>query len=478
MIQKSHEAMLDALPLAPRNPLPLKQQLKAIRMFHSGCETLRDAGGPVTRIKAGPRWLVPEIVVVTSPQGAHDVLGRSDAVLERTRIHSEMRSLIGANLFDVMHDEWLPKRRRLQPLFTKKRVQGYGGQMAHAAETVAQGWQSGTEVDLDAECRKLALRALGSSVLGLNLDAEADRIGKPLRVMLEHVADRGVAPVRFPGWVPTPARVRARAASAVLRDVAAEVLRGVKADPDRDAPLVRAFIEAKDPVTGSGLTDDEIRDELIAFMTAGHDTSATTLAYSLWQLGRHPEMQERVRAEAAAIGDRELAPGDVANLGYTMQVLHEALRLCPPAAASGRLVMEDIDVDGYRVQKGTMVAVAIYAIQRDPALWERSTAFDPDRFRPEVAKSIDRWQFLPFGAGPRTCVGDHFAMLEMALTLSTVVRRTEICSLDDEFPLATPFTMVAGAPIPARVVARPGYTTENAAGSVPRPVSAISTVSP
>ncbi|HEY6573381.1 MAG TPA: cytochrome P450, partial [Mycobacterium sp.] len=221
MIKNPPEAMLDALPLAPRNPLPLKQQLTAIRIFHTGCETLRDAGGPVTRIKAGPQWLVPEIVVVTSPQGAHDVLGRSDAIVERTRVHGEMRSLIGANLFDVMHDEWLPKRRQLQPLFTKKRVQGYGGQMAHAAETVAQGWRPGTEVDLDAECRTLTLRALGSSVLGLDLDAESDRIGEPLRVMLAHVADRGVAPVRLPGWVPTPARVRARAASAVVRDLAA-----------------------------------------------------------------------------------------------------------------------------------------------------------------------------------------------------------------------------------------------------------------
>jgi cytochrome P450 len=362
MTKNPQEAMLDALPVAPRNPLPLKQQLTAIRIFHTGCETLRDAGGPVTRIEAGPRWLVPEIVVVTSPQGAHDVLGRSDAIVERTRVHGEMRSLIGANLFDVMHDEWLPKRRQLQPLFTKKRVQGYGGQMSHAADSVAEGWRPGTEIDLDAECRKLTLRALGSSVLGLDLDAESDRIGEPLRVMVAHVADRGVAPVRLPGRVSTPARMRARAASAVLRDLAAEVLFATKADANRDAPLVRALIEATDPETGRGLTDEEIRDELIVFMGAGHDTTATTLAYTLWQLGRHPEMQERVRAEAAAVGDRELAPDDVANLGYAMQVLHEALRLCPPAAVSGRLVMQDIDVDGYRVSAGTMVIVGVYAI--------------------------------------------------------------------------------------------------------------------
>jgi cytochrome P450 len=185
-----------------------------------------------------------------------------------------------------------------------------------------------------------------------------------------------------------------------------------------------------------------------------------------------------VRAEAAAVGDRELAPEDVVNLGYTVQVLHEALRLCPPAAVSGRLAMEDIEVDGYRVRAGTMVVVGVYAVHRDATLWERPTEFDPDRFRPDVLRNIDRWQFLPFGAGPRTCVGDHFAMLELTLALSTLVRRSEIHSLHSDFPLATPFTLVAGGPILARVTSRTGYTTENPAGSAVRPVSADNTVSP
>ncbi|WP_064751525.1 cytochrome P450 [Mycobacterium sp. URHB0044] len=478
MTENTRETVLDALPLAPRNPMPLRQQIKALRMFHSGPEVLRDAGGPVTRIKLAPKWLAPVIVVTTSPQGAHDVLGRSDAITERTRTHTEMRSLIGPNLFDVPHDEWLPRRRLLQPLFTKKHVRGYGGHMAQAADGIAESWPDGGDVDLDAECRKLTLRALGRSVLGIDLDAQSDRIAEPLRVMLQHVADRTAAPVRLPGWVPTRARRRAYAASATLRDLAADVLRAVREDPDRDAPLVRALIAATDPETGRGLTDEEIRDELIVFMGAGHDTTATTLAYALWQLGRHPEMQERVRAEAAAVGDRELGPDDVANLGYTVQVLHEALRLCPPGAASARLVMQDIDVDGYRVEAGTMVVVGIYALQRDPSLWEDATAFDPERFRPEVAKSMDRWQYLPFGAGPRTCVGDHFAMLELALALATVVRRTDIRSADPEFPMAAPFTLVASAPVMARVSRPTGQTTENASGSAARPVSADNTVSP
>jgi cytochrome P450 len=159
-------------------------------------------------------------------------------------------------------------------------------------------------------------------------------------------------------------------------------------------------------------------------------------------------------------------------------VLHEALRLCPPGAANGRLVMQDIEVDGYRVKAGSLVTVGVYALQRDPRLWDRAAEFDPDRFRPELAKSIDRWQYLPFGAGPRTCIGDHFAMLELALALATIVRTVELRCAQDEFPMATPFTTVADGPVPARVTRRTGYTTENGSGSVARPVSASSTGSP
>lgn len=471
-------ARIASLPLAPRNPLPATAQVTALRTFHTGCETLREAGGPVTRVALAPRWLLPEIVVTTSPQGIHDVLGRPPDVSERTRIHDEMRALIGANLFDVGYQEWLPRRRLLQPLFTKKRVCMYGNEMAQAARSITSVWPAGGVVDLDEECRRLTLRALGRSILGLDLDDQADRIGVPLRIMLEHVADRGAAPARLPRWLPTPARRRARAASATLRALAADVLRACREDPTREAPLVRALLEATDPETGRRLTDDEMRDELIVFVGAGHDTTATTLAYSLWQLGHHREMQERVRAEAMAIGNRDLLPEDVPALGYTVQVLHEALRLCPPAAVSGRLVTEDVEVDGYRVRAGTLVVVGVYAVHRDPALWSRATAFDPDRFRPDVARRIDRWQYLPFGAGPRTCVGDHFAMLELALALATIVRDSEIHSLEPEFPMAVPFTLVAGAPIPVRVTARAGYTTENDGGSPPRPVSASSTVGP
>jgi cytochrome P450 len=197
-----------------------------------------------------------------------------------------------------------------------------------------------------------------------------------------------------------PARRRARAASATLHRLADEILQACRADPNREAPLVRALLAATDPATGRALSDQEIRDELIVFMLAGHDTTATTLTYAMWALGHHRDMQQRVRAEVAGIGERELTPEDVTRLGYTIQVLHEALRLCPPGAAIGRTAMQDIEVDGYRVEAGSMMAVGIFALHRDPTLWDHPLVFDPDRFSPETPRAVTAGNTCRSAPGP------------------------------------------------------------------------------
>lgn len=445
---------LDSLPLVPKNPLSYWQTMRAVRSLHFGVEQLRNAGGPVSRFSLGPRWLMPPVVLAASPQGIRDVLGRKDDFIEKTVVHQEMRQLLGGNLFDLLHDEWLPRRRALQPIFTKQHVRQFGGHMSQAAEMVADGWLGATEVDLDAQCRKLTMRALGRSVLGLDLDERAEAVAEPMQAALKYIADRALRPVRAPKWLPTPARRRARAATDTIRQLALEILHACRQDPERDAPLVRALMAATDPVTGKSLSDSDIRDELIVFLIAGHDTTATTLAYALWALGRNPVLQNRVVAEVADIGDRELTPDDMPRLTYTVQVLHEALRLCPPGATGARMAMRDVEVDGYRVEAGTLLLFGIMSVQRDPLYWDDPLTFDPDRFSPENSKGRDRWQYLPFGGGPRSCIGDHFAMLEATLALATIVRRVEIHSLSDEFPVATPFTTVAAAPIRARVKGR------------------------
>jgi cytochrome P450 len=444
-----------SLPLPPINPLPRKERLAACRSFHTGTDVLRDAGGPVTRFTLAPKWLMPPLVVVTSPQGIRDTVTCHDGSIDKTSdVSQELERIIGANLFVVDHEHWKPRRRTIQPVFTKQSVAEFGGHMSEAAESVCGAWEDGAEVDLDAAARRVTMGALGQSVFGLDLADHAESIDAPMRVAVTYAVSRAINPVSLPRWVPTRARRRAYAAASTIRDFALGVVHACRDDPDRDAPLVRHLLAAKDPDTGEPLSDNDIANELLIFMFAGQDTTATTIAYSLWALGRNPDIQDRVLREVSQFGDRDLTPDDVPLLGYTIQVLKESMRLCPPGATGSRMAVKDVEVAGYRIPAGTMIVMGRMSVHRDPTLWDRPLVFDPDRFTEENSRGRDRWQYIPFGGGPRGCIGDHFAMLEATLALATIVRHAEIDSLDDDFPMVAPFTLVAGGPIRARVKLR------------------------
>src|ERR1700723_2988288 len=212
MLEAPESTDVAKLPLAPMNPLPYRHQLRAGRSLVDGHQELINAGGFDTRIVLGTKWLFPTAVLIASPQGARDVLGRTDEIAApgRTTPAIQLRRLMGGNLLVLPHQEWLPRRRTLQPMFTKQRISRYAGHMAAAAQSVVDGWRDRASVDLDSECRTLTLRALGRSVLGMDLDARADAIGEALRPPLTWIADRGVRPVNLPQWVPTPGPRRAR----------------------------------------------------------------------------------------------------------------------------------------------------------------------------------------------------------------------------------------------------------------------------
>ena len=445
----------DSRSLPPVAPMSLPARLRAVRQFHTGPAVVRDMAGPVVRVPLGPRLVVPPFVMVTSPQGAHDVLAGSsnDTMDKLTPIHLETR-LIGDNVFNLPYEAWKPQRRTLQPLFTKRHVETFAGHMATAADERAASWVAGDLIDLDRDMRVLTLQVLGRSLFGVDLDEHASFLGPSIQQVLGYITSRGVRPVRAPKSLPTPARRRFRAALADIHAVIDEAIAGCEADPDRDCELVRLLLAARDPDTGRPLTRDEVVSDLTVFLIAGHDTTSTTLTYALWALGHHAELQDRVANEVGELGDRSLTVDDITALPFTVQVIHEALRLCPPAAALARLATRDTVVDGFRIERGTNLIVGIYALHRDPALWDAPETFDPDRFSAERSRGRDRWQFLPFGAGARSCIGDHFAILEATLGLASLVRRRRVTSLDPVFPLALPFTMTAGGPIPARVETR------------------------
>jgi cytochrome P450 len=438
--------------LPPVAPMPLSRRLRALREFHTGPAVVRDLAGPVVRVPIGPRHVVPPFVVVTSPQGAHDVLAGSsnDSMDKLTPVHRETR-LLGDNVFNLPYQAWRPQRRTLQPLFTKRHVAGFAGHMAAAADERASAWAEGARIDLDREMRGLTLRVLGRSLFGVDLDEHASDLGPDIEQVLNHITTRALRPIRVHRSVPTPARRRFREALVHIHAVIDEAISACTTAPDQDSELIRLLLTARDPDTGRTLTRDEVVSDLAVFLIAGHDTTSTTLTYALWALGHHPDHQDRVATEVTALGDRSLTVDDVPALPFTVQVVHEALRLCPPAAALVRKATQDTVVDGFRVEKGTNLLVGIYALHHDPALWDAPETFDPERFSAARSRSRDRWQYLPFGAGARSCIVDHFAMLETTLGLAGLARRCRVTSLDPDFPLAVPFTMTAGGPVPGEI---------------------------
>ena len=295
---------------------------------------------------------------------------------------------------------------------------------------------------------------LGRSIFGIDLGDRSDDLAVPLEHARRWVYGRVSRPVCAPGWLPTPPRHRLRVALAAVRRVIDEAIASARDNPDSGAELIQLLMNTTDPETGQPLTDQAISDELFIFVLAGHDTTSTTLTYALWSLGHHQQIQDRVAAEVSALGDRPLTVDDVGNLPYTVRVIHESLRMCPPGAALTRSAMRDVVVDGFRVPAGTNFVIGIYAIHHDPAWWDDPETFDPDRFTAERSVGRERWQFVPFGGGPRACVGQHFAMLEATLALASIVRAVNLDSVDPDFPLDLAFTVTAGAPIPVRVSAR------------------------
>ncbi|WP_353950484.1 cytochrome P450 [Knoellia sp. S7-12] len=443
-------AELSALPRPPTVGMPFLTLLRTIRDFHTAGATFRDTVGPVTTTNLGP--FVPKLVWVSSTQGAHDVLANHDGSIDKhTTLVRQLRLLGGESVFSLGNESWKPRRRTLQPLFTKQHVEHFTGHMAGAARHLASAWPAYSVIDIDAESRHLTLRVLGRSLFGLDLDADAERLGPPIREVLNYTTARAIAPVRLPVWVPTPGQRRWSEARAVIWSIVDAAIANAHTHPGH-AELLDLLFQAKDPDTGLGLTHEEIRSELTTFLTAGHDTTATTLSYALWQLGRNADLQTSVAAEALALGERDLTMADIPDLALTIRVLHEALRLCPPAAAVSRSVERDLAIDGYRVEAGQDIIVSIWALHRDPAIWGADAdEFDPDRFLPEPSKNRDRWAYLPFGGGMRSCIGDHFAMTEAAIALATLVREVEFESQDDTFEVALPFTMTAAGPVPVRV---------------------------
>jgi cytochrome P450 len=369
------------------------------------------------------------VLLVNEPEGARRLLvenarGWSKATVQ----YGALSAVTGSGLLTADGEAWRRRRRTAQPAFAHGTLDGVASQAVAAAARVLEGWSrlpDGAVTDVDAACMQATLEVVGRTLFDADLAPEGERLVAAVHDALGVVVARARTP--RPTWLPLPSARRLAAAVATLDRTSATVLRArrERGIAETDTDLLALLLRSAD-----GLTDHEVRDELVTLVIAGHETVASALSWTLHLLTTSRTVQDRLHAELDDVLDGSRAPvwSDLPRLRYTRQVVDEALRLYPPAWVLTRRAEVDDEVCGVPVPAGTLAIVSPWLLHRRPADWPDPLRFDPDRFAGERS-ATPRGGYLPFGVGPRLCIGRDFALVEAVLALATLLRGWEVAPL-------------------------------------------------
>jgi cytochrome P450 len=403
--------LLGSLPAARRDPLQM----------------IRDAvsaHGDVVRLKMGPG----AVHLLRHPDHLKLVLQeQTKSFSKNTRAFRNIRLLIPNGLLTSEGEHWLRQRRIAQPAFHKQRIAGFGATIARAAQDLVASWRDGATVALFDELMRVTLRMVCETLLGVAPGEDTEEVEGALTDLLHFIRDRGFQPFPLPVSWPTAANRRFHRARRTLDRIVYRVIAERRGRGRED--LVSMLLAARDEETGAAMSDEQVRDEVLTIFLAGHETTATALAWTLWLVARAPEVAARLHAEVDALRGPPTFD-DLSRLPYARQIVDESMRLYPPVWMVARRAEERVTIGGYEIPPQTLVLLSIYALHRHPEFWERPDSFEPARF----ATPPPRWAYLPFGGGPRGCIGNGFALVETLLTLATVAQRFRLEALEDPVP--------------------------------------------
>jgi cytochrome P450 len=363
-----------------------------------------------------------KIWCISSPELVHELLVAEEAgFIKAPGLSIYGKKLLGDGLLTAEKEVHRRKRKLLAPAFAAKRIAGYGAAMAAAADRAAARWRPGGLIDVADEMMRLTLAIVGKTLFDAEIEGDAAVVGEALTEAMEFMIDSITLPL--PMQWPLPRNRRMRAAVGRLDDIVYRIIAERRAAPGDRGDVLSIMLEARDD-DGSGLTDRDVRDEIMTLMLAGHETTANALAWTWYLLSQHPDAEARLLAEVdAAIGDRLPTVEDLPRMPWTLQVIEEAMRLYPPAFSIGRLAERRVQLGPATIEPGEVVLVTIRGIQRRPDLWPEPAAFRPERMTEDAKKARPRYAYMPFGAGPRICIGNHFALMEAHLLVATIARR-------------------------------------------------------
>jgi len=386
-------------------------------------------GGDVVRVRVGPA----NITLAYHPDDIQRVLVNNvDNYTKDSPGYDRLKRMLGQGLVTSQGDLWKRQRRIANPAFRRGCVSGFAGTMGRAvgdcADRLAGAAAGGEVVDMAEEMTDLTLRIAGETLFGMDISGESDRIGGALTEAMSWYAEVVGSAFPFLDKLPTPRNLRFKRSVATLDAMVREMIAERRAEEEHRLDLLGMFMAARDEETGEGMTDEQLRDEVLTMLLAGHETTANALAWTLYLLSQNPEVASRLEAEVDGLGGRAPTMADMVKLAYTEQVIKESLRLYPPVWAMGRRVREDDVLGGCAIPAGSVVYISQYAVHRHPDFWVDPERFDPERFaggKPvgPGGEKLPQFAWFPFSGGRRKCIGDRFAMMEAVILLSVLTQR-------------------------------------------------------
>jgi cytochrome P450 len=389
--------------------------------------------GDLVRMKLGP--LTCHLVL--HPADVEQVLLKQKEKYEKGVGVRKLKLIMGDGLFLSEGEFWRAQRKLMQPPFTPRGVgqfvPGMQGALARLGHNLGQSAANGEPRDIQLDMMRLALDVISQAMFGTFLDEGVGEVASAFTYILEYVSERSITMVDMPLFVPTSANRRFRRAERAVKEFLNHLIDERKKDRKGRDDLLTRLLHAADEDSGHRMSEQQLKDEVVTLFFAGHETTAQALTWIWYLLARNPQKRVLLEAELdRVLAGRDPDLQDVHHLPFTRAVVDEAMRLYPPVWVFVRQALAEDNLRGYRVDKGSMIVLSPYIVQRDARYFDDPETFLPERFMPDASRPIAPYTYFPFGAGPRVCIGNNFALLEMVLTVATVAQRFHLELLDPE----------------------------------------------
>ena len=361
--------------------------------------------------------------------------------------YNTLAKITGRGLLTSDGRFWRRQRRMIQPAFHRQQVLSWGQIMMDATAKMLRRWepfaQTQKPIDIDKEMMAITLEIIGQALLGINLEEDATELAQAVLTMLDYVVHRSQRPVVLPLAVPTPRNQRFRSGLQKLDALIDRAISEHEAGRGNPNDILSQMLAATDRETNKAMTHAELRDEMITLIVAGHETAASGLNWLFYLLSQNLAVEAALVAEIDdVLNGRPPTAADLPNLPTVERVIAEALRLYPPAWVITRRAIAADTIHGCPIAANGIIIMSPYTTQRHPAFWESPDQFHPDHFLPEAEKSRPRYAYFPFGGGPRLCIGDSFAKVEMMLLVTAVYQKYRLRLLPDHPIVADPLVTI------------------------------------